>query len=85
MDLIFFPEIQLSPFFPQYEERNAVPWLMRPDGPELTAIRNACQKARIYASPNLYLELEGERNNSAGTTAKSVKTNSKRRLSVRIL
>ena len=27
-DLIFFPEIQLSPFFPQYERRDAEPWAM---------------------------------------------------------
>lgn len=25
-DLVFFPEIQLSPFFPQYEKRDADPW-----------------------------------------------------------
>lgn len=60
-DLIFFPEIQLSPFFPQYEKRDAAPWVMTPDGPELTAIRTACREARICASPNLYLELDGRR------------------------
>lgn len=60
-DLIFFPEIQLTPFFPQYEKRDAGPWVMTPDGPEVTAIRNACREAHIYASPNLYLELDGKR------------------------
>lgn len=60
-DLIFFPEIQLSPFFPQYEKRDAGPWIMTLDGPELTAIRNACREAHIWASPNLYLELDGRR------------------------
>ena len=40
-DLVFFPEVQLSPFFPQYEKRDASPWLMSPEGPELTAIRAA--------------------------------------------
>lgn len=60
-DLIFFPEIQLTPFFPQYEKRDASPWVMTLDGPELTAIRNACREIRIYASPNLYLELDGRR------------------------
>lgn len=60
-DLIFFPEIQLSPFFPQYEKRDATPWVMTPDGPELTAIRTACREAHIWASPNLYLELDGRR------------------------
>lgn len=31
-DLIFFPEVQLTPFFPQYEKRDAEPWAMREDG-----------------------------------------------------
>lgn len=59
-DLIFFPELQLTPFFPQYEKQDATPWLMTLDGPEVAAIREACWKSRIYASPNLYLRL-GER------------------------
>ena len=29
-DLIFFPELQLSPFFPQYEKRNADAYLQKP-------------------------------------------------------
>lgn len=59
-DLIFFPEVHLSPFFPQYEKRDASPWLMDLDGPEVSAIRTACREARIFASPNLYLR-EGDR------------------------
>ena len=60
-DLVFFPEVQLSPFFPQYEKRDASPWLMAPEGPELTAIRAACRRLGIYASPNVYLALDGRR------------------------
>ena len=30
-DLIFFPEIQLSPFFPQYEKYDASKYLIAPD------------------------------------------------------
>lgn len=60
-DLIFFPEIQLSPFFPQYEKRDASPWVTTLDGPEVTAIRNACQEFHIFSSPNIYLELDGKR------------------------
>ncbi|MCD8088374.1 MAG: carbon-nitrogen hydrolase family protein [Oscillospiraceae bacterium] len=59
-DLIFFPELQLSPFFPQYEKRSADRWVMTQDGPELAAIRNACRAFHICASPNLYLR-QGER------------------------
>ena len=32
-DLVFFPEVQLSQFFPQYEQRDAEPWAMDLDGP----------------------------------------------------
>ncbi|MCF2616385.1 carbon-nitrogen hydrolase family protein [Oscillibacter valericigenes] len=55
-DLIFFPEVQLSPFFPQYEKADAERWAMAADGPEITAIRDACRKFRIHASPNVYLK-----------------------------
>jgi len=60
-DLIFFPEIQLSPFFPQYERRDASVWAMSLGGPEITAIRNACREFHIYASPNIYLTQDGRR------------------------
>ena len=33
---------------------------MSADGPEITAIRDACRKFRIYASPNVYLK-QGEK------------------------
>lgn len=55
-DLAFFPEVQLSPFFPQYEKRDAEPWAMDLDGPEITAIRDACRKRKLWASPNVYLK-----------------------------
>lgn len=60
-DLIFFPELQLTPFFPQYEKRDGTPWLMTLDGPEVAAICEACWKAKIYASPNFYLRLGDRR------------------------
>lgn len=60
-DLIFFPEIQLSPFFPQYEKRDAASWLVTLGGPEITAIRDACRRFRVYASPNVYLAHNGRR------------------------
>ena len=58
-DLIFFPEVQLSPFFPQYEKADAERWAMTADGTEITAIRDACRKFRIHASPNVHLK-QGE-------------------------
>ena len=53
--LIFFPEVQLSPFFPQYEKRDASAWLMDEDGPEIQAFQAACRRLRLCACPNLYL------------------------------
>lgn len=58
-DLILFPEVQLSPFFAQEEKQDASAWLMKPDGPELEAISDACRRLHLWASPNVYLELEG--------------------------
>ena len=55
--LIFFPEVQLSPFFPQYEKRDASAWLMDEDGPEIQAFQAACRRLRLCACPNLYLRL----------------------------
>lgn len=60
-DLIFFPEVQLSPFFPQYKGADASKWLLRKDGPELSAIRDACRRLRLFASPNVYLLEDGKR------------------------
>ena len=54
-DLILFPELQLSPFFPQHEKQDAAKWALTLDAPEITAIRDVCRRRRIYASPNVYL------------------------------
>ena len=60
-ELIFFPELQLTPFFPQFEKRDASPWLMDAQAPELLAIREKCRELGIFASPNVYLALGGKR------------------------
>lgn len=59
-DIIFFPEVQLSPFFPQYQKRDADIWAMAIDGAEVAAIRTACRRLGIFASPNIYL-CQGEK------------------------
>lgn len=59
-DLIFFPEVQLTPFFPQYPALDASSWLVTPDHPAILAIRQACRKLKLYASPNVYLSLDGK-------------------------
>ena len=58
-DMIFFPEVQLTPFFPQYEKRDAELWAMDLSGGEISAIRDACRRLKLCASPNIYLK-QGE-------------------------
>ena len=60
-DLAFFPEIQLSPFFPKYEGRDAVRWLVTLGGREVKALCDKCRELSLWASPNVYLELGGKR------------------------
>ena len=60
-DLICFPEIQLTPFFPQYEGLDVSGYVLREDDAPVRAVRDACRDARIYASPNFYLEYDGKR------------------------
>ena len=58
-ELIVFPEIQLSPFFPQYEKRDASRWTLTLNSPEIRAVCGACAAAGIWASPNFYVEEAG--------------------------
>lgn len=58
-DLIFFPEIQLSPFFPQYESRDASRYLLPLDHEYIQEITSTCHRNKIMASPNLYLQTNG--------------------------
>ena len=59
-DLIFFPEVQLSPFFAAERGGDASAYLMRADGPEITAIREKARELGICVSPNVYLEENGK-------------------------
>lgn len=60
-DLIFFPEVQFSPFFARVPGADASRWLMERNHPALKAVRNRCLQLQMYASPNVYLELDGKR------------------------
>ncbi|MER2235908.1 MAG: carbon-nitrogen hydrolase family protein, partial [Candidatus Limivicinus sp.] len=59
--LIVFPEVQLSPFFPQYEGRDASGYCVSWNSPVIQAFCEACRKNKIYASPNFYVEKDGKR------------------------
>ncbi|MBR1456487.1 MAG: carbon-nitrogen hydrolase family protein [Oscillospiraceae bacterium] len=60
-DLIIFPEVQLSPFFPAKEKQEVSQWLVSEEGPEVRAFCEACGRLGIWASPNVYLEENGSR------------------------
>ena len=55
-DLICFPEIQLTPFFPQYMGLDVSGYLLQENDPAVLAVQAACRKNRIFASPNFYLQ-----------------------------
>ena len=54
-DLILFPELQLTPFFPQYENTDAERFLHKIDSPHILEIQKACLKNGIFAVTNLYV------------------------------
>lgn len=56
-DLIFFPEIQLSPFFPQYEKRDASKYLVTMDSPYVKAFINKAKEINSCIVPNMYMEI----------------------------
>lgn len=58
-DLILFPEVQLTEFFPQYPGLDAAKYGLSIDSPEVTSLREACRKNHIYAVPNIYLKEKG--------------------------
>lgn len=60
-DLICFPEIQLTPFFPQYEKKDVSAYITNEHSRYITEIRNVCKDSGIYAVPNFYMEENGKR------------------------
>lgn len=59
-DLILFPEINLTPFFPQYEKLDDRNYLMDLNSEYVRGIQKACKKHNIHASPNLYILENGK-------------------------
>jgi len=57
-DFIFFPEIQLSPFFPQYEKVDVSDYLIDINSYYIKKMQGYCKEYKIYASPNVYLNIE---------------------------
>ena len=59
-DLILFPELQLTPFFPQYEDIDAERYVHEIDSPHVREIQNACLENGIFAVTNLYITENGK-------------------------
>lgn len=60
-DLICFPEIQLTPFFPQYPQLDVRDHTVTPESGYVKGIQAVCKENRIYAAPNFYIEENGNR------------------------
>lgn len=60
-DLILYPEIQLSPFFPQYEKTDADKYLINAEHKYFKEFCHACGENKIMASPNFYFEENGKK------------------------
>ena len=60
-DLLFFPEIQLSPFFPQYEKQDAEMYVMEKNGQEIAELTGKAKEHQYYLSSNVYLKLENQK------------------------
>ena len=60
-ELVCFPELQLSPFFPQYPDQDASTYSLKPGSPYIAGLCDVCRDQRIHAATNLYLEENGRR------------------------
>jgi beta-ureidopropionase len=60
-ELVCFPEIQFSPFFPQFPRGDASRYAMGIDHAIVGALQQACRELGVVAIPNLYLEEGGKR------------------------
>jgi predicted amidohydrolase len=58
-DLICFPELQLSPFFPQYQALDVSHYAIEIDSPIIKRIKDRCRDSNIVGFPNVYLH-EGD-------------------------
>ena len=60
-DLVFFPEIQLTPFFPQYHNICVDHYCMDINDNALERLFQKAKEHHYYLSPNVYLRSEGAR------------------------
>lgn len=60
-ELVFFPEIQLSPFFPQYSGQDVSRYCLKENAPEIEAFMRKAAQHHYWLSPNVYMELNNKR------------------------
>ena len=58
-DLILFPEVQLTEFFPQYKNKAVSKYRIGLNSDIINSFRAACRENNIMAVPNVYLEENG--------------------------
>jgi len=55
-DIVLFPEVQLTEFFPQYKGRNAKSYGVELSDDIVQSFKKACKDNHIMAVPNIYLK-----------------------------
>lgn len=60
-DIILFPEVQLTEFFPQYKNRDVQHYAVSQDSEIIKAFCDASRRYQIMAVPNVYLEESGRK------------------------
>jgi predicted amidohydrolase len=58
--LVLFPELCLSPFFPQYRGQSAGHYALYLEDDPIQQLQAACQRLKLAASPNVYLRERGQ-------------------------
>ena len=61
VDIICFPEVQLSPFFAQYEKMDVSKYVIEENSRYISDIKSICKETGIFACPNFYIEEGGKR------------------------
>jgi predicted amidohydrolase len=59
-DLILFPEVHLTEFFPQYPGQNVGSYGIEIDSDIVAEFKGACARNHIAAVPNIYLKENGK-------------------------
>ncbi len=59
-EMVCFPELQFSPFFPQFPGRDVSHYAMALNHPLIESVRAKCAEKNLIATPNFFLEKDGK-------------------------